>query len=173
MTPVRAATGPPGPAGTARARVPPAPGRGKPGGAVPDGCAMLGPVESRSLSPVFVGRSRETHLFEQALARAAEGEPQALLVAGEAGVGKTRLVEELAGRACARDAVVVIGGCVEIGAEGLPFAPFSTALRSLRRRLPDELAAAARGQEAELARILPETGPSEPGSLGENGTARL
>jgi hypothetical protein len=62
-------------------------------------------------------------------------------------------VEELADAACARDAVVVIGGCVEIDAEGLPFAPFSTALR---RRMPAELAAAAEGQAEELY-ISPKT----------------
>jgi predicted ATPase len=121
-------------------------------------CAMLGTVETRSVSPVFVGRTDELAVLDEALARATTGEPQALLVGGEAGVGKTRLVEELADRACQGDAVVVTGGCVEIGAEGLPFAPFSTALRSLRRQLPEELATAAEGQEDELARILPEFG---------------
>ncbi|KIF67824.1 hypothetical protein HY68_02880, partial [Streptomyces sp. AcH 505] len=104
---------------------------------------MLGPVETTSVSPVFVGRTDELTVLTQALARATAGEPQALLIGGEAGVGKTRLVEELLGRACDQGAVVAVGGCVEIGAEGLPFAPFSTALRSLRRRLPEELAAAA------------------------------
>ncbi|MBP0457708.1 helix-turn-helix transcriptional regulator [Streptomyces montanisoli] len=134
---------------------------------------MLGPVESRSVSPVFVGRAREMAALRQALADAAAGEPQAVLVGGEAGVGKTRLVEELADAACERDAIVVTGGCVEIGAEGLPFAPFSTALRSLRRRLPDELAAAADGQENELSRILPELGTPLPDALEQDGTARL
>ncbi|MFF3750872.1 AAA family ATPase [Streptomyces sp. NPDC002018] len=134
---------------------------------------MLGPVETRSVSPVFVGRAGELTALTQALARATAGEPQALLIAGEAGVGKTRLIEELHEVACARKAVVAVGGCVEIGADGLPFAPFSTALRSLRRQLPDELAAAAEGQQDELARILPELGRSDRGALGEDGTARL
>jgi DNA-binding CsgD family transcriptional regulator len=134
---------------------------------------MLNPMETRSLSPVFVGRSDELAELTGALARATAGEPQALLIGGEAGVGKTRLVEELLETACTQEAVIAIGGCVEIGAEGLPFAPFSTALRSLRRRLPDELMAAAEGQEDELALILPELGQSPGGPLGEHGTARL
>jgi len=92
---------------------------------------MLGPVETRSVSPVFVGRTGELDTLNDALARAAAGEPQALLLGGEAGVGKTRLVEEFAATACRR-AAVAVGGCVEIGADGLPFAPFSTALRVLR-----------------------------------------
>ncbi|MFF7716948.1 AAA family ATPase [Streptomyces sp. NPDC007988] len=142
----------------------------------PDTCAMLGGVETRSLSPVFVGRTGELTALGHALSRATAGEPQALLIAGEAGVGKTRLVEEFHGEACRAGAVVALGGCVEIGADGLPFAPFSTALRALRRQLPDELAAAAAGQEEELARLLPELGEAparRQGRPDEESTARL
>lgn len=136
-------------------------------------CAMLGTVETKSVSPVFVGRDGELTALTEALARAAAGEPQALLVGGEAGVGKTRLIEELISVACRDGAVVAVGGCVEIGGDGLPFAPFSAALRGLRRLLPEEIAAAADGQEGELARILPELGPSASDALGEHGTASL
>ncbi|MFK4099145.1 AAA family ATPase [Streptomyces sp. NPDC019531] len=129
---------------------------------------MLRPVETRSVSPVFVGRAEELTTLNNALARATAGEPQALLLGGEAGVGKTRLVEEFATAACRQGAVVALGGCVEIGADGLPFAPFSTALRALRRALPAELAAAAAGQEEELARLLPEVGEA----LTARGTGR-
>ncbi|MER5509046.1 AAA family ATPase [Streptomyces sp. NPDC002766] len=134
---------------------------------------MLAPVETRSVSPVFVGRAEELDTLNDALARAAAGEPQALLIGGEAGVGKTRLVEEFATEACRRGAVVALGGCVEIGADGLPFAPFSTALRALRRELPEELAAAAAGQEEELTRLLPELGDPGSGRHDEEGMARL
>ncbi|MBT2487573.1 AAA family ATPase [Streptomyces sp. ISL-96] len=134
---------------------------------------MLGDVETRSVSPVFVGRAGELAQLTDALARATAGEPQALLVGGEAGVGKTRLVEEFFEAACRQDAVVVVGGCVEIGADGLPFAPFSTALRALRRMLPDEVAAAAAGQEGELARLLPELGETTRDQHSEDGMTRL
>ncbi|WP_381793856.1 AAA family ATPase [Streptomyces niveus] len=134
---------------------------------------MLGTVETKSVSPVFVGRDGELTALTEALARAAAGEPQALLVGGEAGVGKTRLIEELISVACRDGAVVAVGGCVEIGGDGLPFAPFSAALRGLRRLLPEEIAAAADGQEGELARILPELGPAASDALGEHGTASL
>ncbi|MGW0846001.1 helix-turn-helix transcriptional regulator [Streptomyces sp. NPDC002787] len=155
---------------------------------------MLGDVETRSVSPVFVGRADELEVLREALARAGGGAaraagsggdgrdgrdgrdgggPQALLLGGEAGVGKTRLVEEFAGEAARGGAVVALGGCVEIGADGLPFAPFSTALRALRRELPDELAAAAAGQERELARLLPELGETPRARHDEEGTARL
>ncbi|MEU8888782.1 AAA family ATPase [Streptomyces sp. NPDC048442] len=150
---------------------------------------MLGDVETRSVSPVFVGRSSELSTLTDALARATAGEPQALLLGGEAGVGKTRLVEEFLAEAAssaqapAEAPVVAVGGCVEIGADGLPFAPFSAALRTLHRLLPGELAAAAAGQEEELARLLPELSetpyapyglPTTPGRSGsEDATARL
>ncbi|MFI2413323.1 AAA family ATPase [Streptomyces sp. NPDC018947] len=146
---------------------------------------MLGTVENRSVSPVFVGRAGELGTLNDALARArgedpagapgTGGEPQALLLGGEAGVGKTRLVEEFAAAARRQGAVVALGGCVEIGADGLPFAPFSTALRALRRELPAELAAAAAGQEEELARLLPELGDTDtgPGRHDEESMARL
>ncbi|MFJ9341712.1 AAA family ATPase [Streptomyces sp. NPDC101733] len=134
---------------------------------------MLGDVETRSVSPVFVGRAGELAVLVDALTRAADQEPQALLIGGEAGVGKTRLTEEFLGEAVRRGAVVAVGGCVEIGAEGLPFAPFSTALRVLLRQLPEQLAAAAAGQEDELARILPELGETPRGPHDEESTARL
>ncbi|MER7478214.1 AAA family ATPase [Streptomyces sp. NPDC126510] len=130
-------------------------------------------METRSVSPVFVGRAEELGTLYDALARAGEGEPQALLISGEAGVGKTRLVEEFAAAARRHGAVVALGGCVEVGADGLPFAPFSTALRTLRRELPGELAAASAGQEEELARLLPELGESRAGRHDEDGMARL
>ncbi|MFB6823473.1 AAA family ATPase [Streptomyces virginiae] len=134
---------------------------------------MLGGVETRSVSPVFVGRADELAVLTDALTRAAGQEPQAMLIGGEAGVGKTRLTEEFLCEADRRGAVVAVGGCVEIGAEGLPFAPFSTALRTLHRLLPEELAAAAAGQEDELARILPELGDTPRGPHDEESTARL
>jgi DNA-binding CsgD family transcriptional regulator/tetratricopeptide (TPR) repeat protein len=156
------------------------------GAGAPDTRAMLGGVETRSVSPVFVGRAEELEVLRDALARAADGasrtpgsggggagEPQALLLCGEAGVGKTRLVEEFAAEAARGGAVVALGGCVEIGADGLPYAPFSTALRALHRRLPAELIAAAAGQEPELARLLPELGETPPTRHDEEGTARL
>ncbi len=149
----------------------------KTGATLSDPRVMLGPVQTRSVSPVFVGRTEELNSLNEALSRAAAGEPQALLLGGEAGVGKTRLVEEFATAACRQGAVVALGGCVEIGADGLPFAPFSTALRALRRALPAEFAAAAAGQEEELARLLPEMGEGLParrtGRHDEESLARL
>ncbi|WP_431960802.1 helix-turn-helix transcriptional regulator [Actinacidiphila sp. bgisy160] len=140
---------------------------------------MLGNVQNQSVSPVFVGRARELTRLTSALARAHAGEPQALVIGGEAGVGKTRLVEEfLAAAEDGPGTVTAVGACVEIGADGLPFAPVATILRALHRRLGDELVAAAAGREGELARLLPGlSGTDGPDLLAdqrdEHGRARL
>ncbi|AXK37452.1 LuxR family transcriptional regulator [Streptomyces armeniacus] len=124
---------------------------------------MLSGVENRTaVSPVFVGRTEELAALTDGLARAAAGEPQAVLVGGEAGVGKTRLLEEFLSAARDAGAVTALGGCLELGADGLPFAPFATALRSLHRTLGGAaLSAAIPGREAELARLLPDLAPRD------------
>jgi DNA-binding CsgD family transcriptional regulator len=141
------------------------------------GRAMLGSVQTQSLSPVFIGRDAELARLGAALTAAGTGEPQAVLIGGEAGVGKTRLTEEFLAAAQTAGAITAVGGCVEIGADGLPFAPISTALRALYRTLGTELTAAAAGQEPELARLLPEladTGGSLPRDPhDEDGRVRL
>ncbi|MDF2740591.1 MAG: hypothetical protein K0S88_1959, partial [Actinomycetia bacterium] len=65
---------------------------------------MIGGVARRVSSPVLVGRAAEVARLNAALERAAAGRPAILVVAGEAGVGKTRLVAGLLGRAGERGA---------------------------------------------------------------------
>src|SRR4029453_9093259 len=85
------------------------------------------------VSPLFVGREAELATLTAALDSALAGSPTVVLVGGEAGVGKTRLVEEAAGRARAAGARVLAGSCIELGGEGLPFGPLAPAFRSLLR----------------------------------------
>ncbi|HWC40799.1 MAG TPA: AAA family ATPase [Actinomycetota bacterium] len=82
-------------------------------------------------SPTFIGRAEELARLAAAGDRAAAGTPTAVLVGGEAGVGKTRLVGEVVAAARANGATVLIGGCVELGGEGVPFAPLIEALRGV------------------------------------------
>jgi predicted ATPase len=72
----------------------------------------------RVASPTFVGRIEELELLEAARVRAADGEPAVVLVGGEAGVGKTRLVTELTARCAADGTRVLSGGCVPVGEGG-------------------------------------------------------
>ena len=69
----------------------------------------------RMASPTFVGRVEELQTLEAASRRAADGEPAVVLVGGEAGIGKTRLVAELTTRCAADGTRVLSGGCVPVG----------------------------------------------------------
>jgi len=122
-------------------------------------------VASRVSSPRFIGRGAETTVMAAAVEDARAGDSSVVLIGGEAGIGKTRLIDEVAAQARAGGAVVLHGGCVSLGdGGGLPFAPFVEALR----RLPGVLATGAFGDldlemlrtpaTAELGRLMPEFG---------------
>ena len=84
-----------------------------------------------------------------------------MLVAGDAGVGKSRLLAELdPSRRERRGGRVLVGGCLDLGEGGLPYAPFVEALRSLARSLDAGERTAAFGPSADvLARLVPDLGP--------------
>ena len=126
---------------------------------------------------MFVGRGTELSTLVAGLESAVAGEPVVVLVGGEAGVGKTRLVEEAAARARAEGARVLTGSCIEVGGEGLPLSPVVDVLRSLMRQMPDdELDGVLGPARIELARLLPELDPQRPASAapaGAEGNARV
>ncbi|GIJ12400.1 AAA family ATPase [Micromonospora andamanensis] len=113
---------------------------------------MLGAVTVRPTSTVLVGRQREMTRLREAVARVRAGEPVTLLVGGEAGVGKTRLLEEF-GRSVGDNARLLVGQCLELGEAGLPFAPFAAVLRAVLRR---DGTGVLDGYDGEFARLLPE-----------------
>src|SRR5918911_738796 len=90
----------------------------------------------------LVGRAGELARLLAAVDRAVAGRASAVLVAGDAGVGKTRLLDELAARATARGARVLVGHCVDLGEVGLPYLPFVDLLRPVTAD-PDLAAATA------------------------------
>jgi predicted ATPase len=118
-------------------------------------------------SPQFIGRRAEVATLVALLHRAGEGEPGFAVVAGEAGIGKTRLVSELAGHAAEAGFTVLIGHCAELGAEGLPLAPLIDALRTLARTMaPGDLADVLGRPRRGLGRLLPELDPDAAGAGG-------
>ena len=80
---------------------------------------------------VFVGRRRELGELERALEQAHAGRGLTVLVAGEAGIGKTRLASELATRARAAGFEVLLGRSIDLVGTELPYQPFAEALRPL------------------------------------------
>jgi DNA-binding CsgD family transcriptional regulator len=116
-------------------------------------------MSSRAVSPVFAGREAELTVLAGAFGDAADGLPRMVLVGAEAGGGKSRLVDEFAARLESR-ALVLVGGCVELSAAGLPYAPFTAALRQLvRQRGAAEVSALLGTRDTgELAGLLPEFG---------------
>jgi DNA-binding CsgD family transcriptional regulator len=120
---------------------------------------MIGGVARRVSSPVLVGRDAEVAQLRAALERAAAGHPAIVVVAGEAGVGKTRLVAELLRNADGLGAVALTGGCLDVGEGVLAYAPMVEALRPLAAAMDsDELERVLGGARAELARLVPELG---------------
>jgi DNA-binding CsgD family transcriptional regulator/tetratricopeptide (TPR) repeat protein len=87
-------------------------------------------MEARA-TEVFVGRARELAELERALEATQAGSGLTVLLAGEAGIGKTRLASEVAGRARAQGFEVLLGRCIDLVGTELPYQPFVEALRPL------------------------------------------
>ncbi|MDQ2689905.1 MAG: AAA family ATPase, partial [Chloroflexota bacterium] len=117
----------------------------------------------RVSSPVLVGRGAELGILLGALDEVASGSVRTVLVDGEAGIGKTRLVHELQAAARESGAIVLRGGCVRLGRDdGLPFAPVVEALRGLvRERGAADVRGLLDASTIELASLLPELARSE------------
>ena len=117
---------------------------------------MIAGMAGRLVSPVTIGRRAELDSGVGALDAAIAWAPMHLLVAGEAGVGKTRLAAELAAAAEARGMLVLRGGCANVGEDGLPYGPIVEILGQLVRDLdPDRLRVVVGASGADLARLVP------------------
>ena len=123
----------------------------------------------------MVGRRKELQRLVAGLDRAAAGRGCAVLVQGEPGIGKTRLVQELLARAAERGVPWAWGGSIEGG--GTPaYWPWVEVIRSLISR-PDPAPMAPGAGMSELAQVIPEiqtlTGPLEVPAALDPETARL
>lgn len=101
--------------------------------------AYWGAVTERSPISSFVGRSAELALYERAVNDTRDGLPSVLLVSGEAGIGKSRLVAEGARRSAVP---LYLGRCVQVGGDLIPLRPVADLLRQVRRSVPGALAGA-------------------------------
>jgi eukaryotic-like serine/threonine-protein kinase len=107
-------------------------------------------------SSIFVGRDAELQLLRSALGDALGGHGRLVLLAGEPGIGKSRLADEIAGEARDQGGAVLWGRCWEAG--GAPaYWPWVQSLRALVRALtPERLRSDLGGGAAEVAELVPE-----------------
>jgi DNA-binding CsgD family transcriptional regulator/tetratricopeptide (TPR) repeat protein len=118
------------------------------------------PLGGSDAEAPFVGREAHLGLLEGALRSAAAGSPAVVIVDGEAGVGKTRLVEEFLRRARLAGATAVAGHCVDLHVGGYPYSPFIEVFRAvIAMTEPATLPALLGPARAELSKLLPELAP--------------
>jgi DNA-binding CsgD family transcriptional regulator len=118
-------------------------------------------VALRPAAP-FVGRTAELERLRELIHAVAAGGAAAVLLSGDAGVGKTSLLGEAARRAGEEGMLVLLGRCVDLGTGALPYLPFAEALSQLVR------AGDAQQAEAEQAQGQPAQGRQTRG--GQAGT---
>ncbi len=103
----------------------------------------------------FVGRSAELERLRTLMPRAEREGRHVVLLGGEAGCGKSRLVREFAAEAAREGALVLYGACDAV--VRTPYGPFVEALDQLTRAIdPDELRHALAARGGELTRLLPD-----------------
>ena len=127
------------------------------------------------VSPVLVGRQAELGLLGDSLDRAVAGGQATVLVGGEAGVGKSRLVHDLIVQARQSGARALVGGCVELDGGGIPFAPLVEMIRAFAAELgPADLDDVLGGAREEIARLVPELKDAAPvASDDDRGPSRV
>jgi predicted ATPase/DNA-binding SARP family transcriptional activator len=123
------------------------------------------------LSAPFIGRQEIMQQLEQSLRRAQEGRGKIVLLSGEAGIGKSRLMQEFTSRQRARTRV--IRGTASPESSALPYQPLIEALRPLLStpeiftRLPNAWLAEAARLLPELAELIRQPQPAMPMESGE------
>ncbi len=116
---------------------------------------MLPAPRGSATSPLVYGRDAESSRLDAALEAMTRGEPRPVVIGGEAGIGKTRLIDEALERA-GPDLRVLHGACLALGST-IPYLPFAEIVRDLVRQVSSATLNQVVGPaRAELARFLPE-----------------
>ena len=128
----------------------------------------------RVLAPVLVGRQEELSQLEDALLAANRSDGQFVLLAGEAGIGKTRLATELTRRARKLGCTALWGSCSEAELS-LPYLPFVEAIgNELGKHDLAEVRAELGPMGGELAQLFPQLGDgAQPSAAGDPEQAKL
>jgi predicted ATPase len=120
---------------------------------------LTGPI----LCPTLIGRDAELAALAGSLERARTGDGRTVLIAGEAGIGKTALLRRFAELVRAGGDTYLAGECIEVEARR-PFGPFVQVLRAAEQKLPAVVHRTLTGDGRALVRLLP-------GSQGDEGAA--
>lgn len=114
-------------------------------------------------SAPMVGRADELALLREAFEAGRAGHPRAVVIRGEAGIGKTRLLTEFRDEVLTVDGsppvVLAVGQCIEVGAIGAPFTPVRRLLRELHQGVGDAVFREAAGSPvvvSTIATLVPE-----------------
>ena len=122
---------------------------------------------TRAGGEAFVGRRDELAQLASAAEVARSGSGQMVVIAGDAGVGKSRLLQEFLDGASRDGWTTAVGGCVDVAAGALTYAALIEILRQLDRHLGREvMAELAGGGIGDLAPLLPGASSSQPGTGG-------
>ncbi|MBW3631606.1 MAG: AAA family ATPase [Chloroflexi bacterium] len=114
-------------------------------------------MSSRISSTTFVGRQAELRRLNGLLASATAGSFAAILIGGEAGVGKTRLLTEFRASAESSGASFLGGACVDLGEGARPYDPLVAALRPWLRSLDDhDFGRIVGPARADILRLVPD-----------------
>ncbi len=138
------------------------------GARAPAGAAVGGTWHDETVTtsaPSMIGRDADLARLNERLAEVRAGSPFTVIIGGEAGIGKTRLIREFR-RGLPADVRLLAGQCVDLGSVAAPYAPVKTALRTL---VADEgaervLEAVGPGRAA-LVALLPELAASDRDSV--------
>lgn len=122
-------------------------------------------VNLPTTSARLIGRDKDLALLREVFADAATGIPRTLILGGEAGIGKTRLLSEFLAQVHP-DALVLTGQATDQGSVPAPYSPITAVLKSLQTQCgPDALREAAGTGIDALATLLPALGPAATNSV--------
>ncbi len=120
-------------------------------------------------SPTLVDRVADLERLQAAWRAVVDGRPRLVLLAGEAGIGKSRLLREFAAEVVATGGRSMTGACMQLGEVPLAFLPVAEIVRRLARSGDPAALAALDPARTELAALVPSLADGPPGSRQSRG----